>query len=739
MSSSNTKFIPLNIIPFLDKNFEISYTKRSRITAFIFTAVLLITTIIDHSAFTKLETESKWLLLGIALTLPFIIGAFIMFKIRIKNDRFNKIWHFIFLILMPIPTVTMTECLNEVFIYDMTYLGFFANYLLVLLLYFLVFAISGSMRLPILIINPILFGLAVAHSYIMDFRGTPFLPMDFFAAKTAAGVANTYNYSLTAVVLLGLMIFIITMTFGIKVETPKYKLTSKIVSRVFTGSFFAIIMSIFYFTSWLANLGVAPDFWNQTRGYHNYGFSFMFFCNTKYMFMSKPSGYDANKVPEYVDKFVDKDNEIAVTPEGKTPNIICIMNESLADMQVLGSFTTNEDYMPFMHSLTENTIKGTLYVPVIGAGTSNTEFEFITGHTTAFLPSGSNAYMLYIKNPIASMVSTLEGQRYTSFTLHPYYAAGWNRVDVYNNMGFDKFISLENLLNEEMMEIYRQNASNPDYLQMMAEQFYPGENLLLRQYISDSYNYKTLIKDFENRDKSKPYYAFNVTMQNHGGYTPSCSNFDESIYVTSSQNQLIKTNKYLSLVKYSDNAFKELLEYFEKVDEPTVICMFGDHQPSIETDFIEEVLGVDSLMNLTLEQEQARHATPFYIWANYDIEERVIDHLSSNYLSSLVLQTAGVKLTDYNKYLLKLSELLPVINSVGYIDRNGVYYSWNDDSEYTSILEEYERIQYNNIFDNKHTSFETFYLDGYREMLEEQNNNDTNTAQSPAETANAVE
>lgn len=721
MNLAKIKQTPKNIQAFIKNNFEITYTKRSFITASVFTVILLLLTIFSHKSFLKLETSFKWLLLSVSLILPFIVGATILFKVRIIKDKANKIWHMVFIFVMPLLTVTMSECLNSVFILNMKPLGLFANYLLILLLYFLFYAITGSLRVPVLIVNPIVFGLAVAHSYIMEFRGTPFLPMDFLAAKTAAGVAGTYNFSITAVVLIASMLFIIIMTVGIRIKTPCYHLSTKIISRVFMGAFFAIIMFIFYFTSWLANLGVAPDFWNQTRGYHNYGFSFMFFCNTKYLFVSEPEGYDAQKVPEYVDKFVDDNDEIITSPSAKTPHIICIMNESLSDLQVLGSFTTNEDYMPFMRSLKENTIRGNLYVPVIGAGTSNTEFEFITGHTTAFLPSGSNAYMLYINNPIASMVSTLKGQGYSSLALHPYYADGWNRVSVYNNLGFNNFFSLETILNADMMKIYRQNAANPDYLQMIAEQYYPGENLLLRQYVSDSYNYKVLIDDFENRDKSKPYFAFNVTMQNHGGYTTSCSNFDESIYVTSSQNtDLLKTNKYLSLVKYSDDAFKELIEYFEKVDEPTVICMFGDHHPTIETDFIEEVLGVNSLLSLNLEQEQARHATPFFIWANYDIEEREIERLSSNYLSSLVLKTAGVKLTEYNKYLLKLSELLPVIDTTGYIDHNGIYYSWNDDTEYSGILKEYERIQYNNIFDNNHTSFETFYLDDYRKILEEE-------------------
>lgn len=705
-----------NTLPdFLKQSFEITSTRRSKIIGSVICVVTLIAVILDVNAYTSQEFASKWLLLAFTLLCPFILGFTAAFSVRIKNDMFNKVWHMVFMLLMPFVTITMTECLNNVFIYNMTYLGFLGNYLLVLIMYFIVFALSGSFKLSYLIVNPILFGLGAAHSYIMDFRGTPFLPMDFLSIKTAAGVANTYNYTPTYKIMTAAMIFIFIMIIGAKTKTPKYNLITKIVSRVFTGTFSAVLLILFYFTSIFADMGVKPDFWNQTRGYHNYGFAFNFFCNTKYLYMSEPNNYNPDEIKDYVNSVVDgTESKPNNEDDGYVkPNIICIMNESLADLQVLGNLTTNEDYMPFMRSLTENTVKGNLYVPVIGAGTSNTEFEFLTGHTTAFLPSGSNAYMLYIKNPIASLVSTLKGQGYSSFALHPYYAEGWNRTKVYNFLGFDKFTSLENIMDISLMREYQSNGSDPNFLQSLIDRYYPGSNMIIRQYVSDSYSYKLLIEDYENRDKSVPYFAFNVTMQNHGGYTSSCINFDESIYATSVSKAYTKANKYLSLVKASDDAFKELIEYFKDVKEPTVICMFGDHQPNVESEFISEVMGVANLSGLTPEQEQSRHITPFFIWANYDIEERTVDKLSSNYLSSLVLQTAGVKMPEYNKYLLKLSETLPVIDTVGYIDNENNYYKWSDVSPYSHLLDEYEKIQYNNIFDQDNIDSDIFYINGY--------------------------
>ena len=704
--------------------FEISVSKRSIIAGPIVAGVLLLLVVFFNPQFTELKIDAKWWLFAFAAFAPLVIGVFMVFNIKLKSIRFNKFWHFLFFFLSPILTMTMTECLNGIFIYDMTYLGFLANYVVILFFQFFLFALTGSFRVTSLLINAICYGFALANCYVMMFRGTPFIPMDFFAITTAANVANTYNYTPTYTIIIGTLIFIFMLVISIRMNTPRFKLITKIITRGFMGSFFSVLICIFYFTSIFADAGVAPDFWNQARGYRNYGFVFSFFCNTKYMYMTEPNGYDADSIGDYISNTIDKEEnqtpeDTTIKPTGNEPNIICIMNESLSDLSVLGNFTTNEDYMPFMRSLTENTVKGNLYVPVIGAGTSNTEFEFLTGHSTAFLPSGSNAYMLYVKDPLASLVSTLEGQGYSSWAFHPYYSTGWDRVPVYGNLGINSTTFLEDLIDESIFDDYHSHGGNAEYLQSLVDEYYPERNqMLIRQYVSDSYNYDVIIENFENRDKSKPYFAFNVTMQNHGGYATSAENFDECIKIESigdntNPTYYNKASKYLSLVKASDDAFRNLVEYFKGVDEPTVICMFGDHQPNIETEFISALLGTDNVNSLSIEQEQARHVTPFYIWANYDIEEKEIDKLSSNYLAAYVLDVAGVKQTDYNKYLLKLSETLPVIDTVGYIDANNNYYKWSDNSEYKQLLSEYEKIQYNNIFDYENKQNEIFFLEGY--------------------------
>ncbi len=686
-----------------------SLNKRAKIPSIVVTAVLLLITVLDVKVFFQ-ERFSKDILLYIFCILAsFLIGALLAFDINIKNKYIEGVASTVIFFLVPVVVTTMTEALNDVFVYDMTHVGFVANYIIVLIFNLFVFCLSGSYRLPLMIVSPFLFILATVNFYVKSFRGTPFIPMDLVSTETAMNVSNEYTFHINYQVLVAFIILVFLMVLGIKLKTPKFDLKTKIISRSLALVLPVVIALTFYMTDFFVNMGIKPDFWNQTRGYKRHGFVCSFFVNTKYLFVTTPRGYDADIAEEAVKDAVEQyDKENGKNTTQKVPNIICIMNESLSDLSVLGDLETNIEYMPYLNSLKENTIRGNLYVPVIGAGTSNSEFEFLTGNTTAFLPAGSNAYMLYVKERAASLVSTLNKQNYNSVAFHPYYASGWNRVNVYNAFGFSLFKSLGNIMDLSIMEEY-QKTNSINKLQEMIDEKYPNSNMILRAYVSDSYNYKVMIEDYENRDETKPYFVFNVTMQNHGSYKRKADNFIENVWPTNLSKDYPKAKQYLSLVKYSDDAFKELIEYYSSVDEPVIICMFGDHQPSIEEKCVEELLG-KKISQLSTEENQKRYTTPFWIWANYDIEEAEIERMSANYLSSYLLEIAGLELSDYNKYLLQLYKTLPVINTAGYIDNDGNYYSWNDESKYSDLINQYKYVQHNNMFDKSNQKESLFYL-----------------------------
>lgn len=134
------------------------------------------------------------------------------------------------------------------------------------------------------------------------------------------------------------------------------------------------------------------------------------------------------------------------------------MNEAFSDLSVINEFSTNEDYMPYIHSLKKNTIKGSLYMSIFGSGTCNSEFEFLTGNSMSFLQNGIIAYTQVVKAKLPNMTYLLKGQGYKgNLALHPYLASGWNRVQVYDYMGFDHFYSETDFKNPKMFRKYNDN------------------------------------------------------------------------------------------------------------------------------------------------------------------------------------------------------------------------------------------------------------------------------------------
>lgn len=698
--------------------------KKTRLLAIAVTVFIIIFVAVNRSLYLdpELEIEYGRLLLVLSMLGGVAAGLLIAVKPGV-DEKHKKLVNTVMFLIMPIFSMQMVECFNGNFVWNFSVKTGIANYMIYLVFYLICYLITGKYHLTGLIVNIFLYVWSLINYFVELFRGTPFVPMDILSVKTGLSVSDGYTYSLSWNIILGTIVFLMVYLFNRRIQNIKpERIKSKVVLRCSAAGYLAVVLLSFFFTDFSTNTGYKPDFWNQSRGYHNTGSFFNFCLNTKYLVVGKPSGYDASQAAEYVDETledygVDPDSDTSTnlltgendyTASGETPNIIYIMNESFADLGQLGDLETNEDYMPFIHSLTENTVKGYLSMPVFGAGTSNSEFEALTGNSMTFLPAGCNVYQSYIKREIPSLVSTLQTLGYSRTAYHPYYGTGWNRESVYSLMGFEDFISLEDFVSQSTLDTYQQNGDVEEYEALLAQE-HPGEDILLRRFVSDAYDYQMVEEMYENRDASRPFFIFNVTMQNHGGYGVSYRNFEQDIHITNLSGFYPQAERYLSLVKESDAAFESLVEYFSNVDEPTMICMFGDHFPSVEDEFYEEMLG-SSLDELTVEQEQKRYATPFVIWANYDIQEAEVDTISANYLSTLLAQTAGLPMTQYQKYLSVLYQSLPVIDLVGYIDSDGEYYESGAETPYDDLLHQYNCIEYNALLDKTDRDDSLFYL-----------------------------
>ncbi len=563
------------------------------------------------------------------------------------------------------------------------------------LLYLTVFAVSGSTGTGISLTAVFLYLVSAAEYLVTSFRGRPIMIWDVLALRTALSVAGNYEFVLTKEMYIAFLGVQAICLFGFlssrRVKGRKRRL-------ILAGGSAGVLVSfsMWFYTALIPAKGLEINMWEVNETYEEYGYVLSTAVSFNYMVQKKPKGYNFSKVKQIYDN-VREENQVLLaqagesdveTEENTTPvNIICIMNESLSELKTAGSFETNQEYFPFMNSLKEDTVKGSLAVPVFGSLTSNSEYEFLTGNSIALLQANSIAYQFNVKPNTYSLVSTLKSQGYETVAMHPYPRENWNRQESYRNLGMDEFWAIED---------------------------YEGSEEL-RNYISDKADYQKLIERVEFKENPEDkLFIFNVTMQNHGGYETAYDNFDQEVWLTGSlKGKYPKTDQYLSLMKRSDEALEYLISYFKQSDEPTMIVLFGDHQPSVEDEFFDDIAGTTSSL-VSNEDRLMWYQTPFFIWTNYESQAEEKGKLGAIYLGSELLKRANVQMTPYQQFLLSMEEIFPVVHPIGCYDKEGTYYSWEAlralENPYRDLIARYEYLVYNHTFDGKKYK-EMFSLD----------------------------
>lgn len=545
--------------------------------------------------------------------------------------------------------------------------------------YLAAFGIFGNTRFSLPLVSLFFYSLSVAETFVMEFRQNPIMLWDIFSLPTALSVAQNYHFSFSMEMKTAGMVLLninyLFLFFPLRARGLKQRLAAGI------GSFglLAAYVSVF-FRQIVPAWALVINMWAMQESYDTYGYILATAVSAQYLVKKPPRGYSHAHLQELAEKIENGTyfaGESISENKGIRPvNLICIMNESLADLRVAGEFTTNKDYFPFLHGLTENTVKGSLCVPVFGAMTSNTEFEFLTGDSMALFPVNTTAYQFYVRPDTKSLVSTLKAQGYRAVAMHPYPPENWNRDKCYASMGFDAFLSWDDFLGSEV----------------------------LRYYVSDRGNYQKIIEEVEKKESpSDKLFIFNVTMQNHGGYDEVNESFPHEIYLTGeNRGKFPKTDQYLSLMLESDRAFQELTEYFSRVDEPTMLVMFGDHQPGIEEEFYNHIAGRPS-GEIPDEEHLIWYQTPLVIWTNYSQPSQDLGKLGVVYLSSYVLERANLSMSPFQRFLGRMSKKLPVIHPIGCYGQDGAYYTWEEarsaSCPFSTLVQDYEGMVYNHSLD----------------------------------------
>jgi phosphoglycerol transferase MdoB-like AlkP superfamily enzyme len=537
------------------------------------------------------------------------------------------------------------------------------------LLYFLLYCVIRSSRVAIIAGNLLVYFAAALNYLIMLFRGNPIIPSDLLAWRTGVSVASGYELYFSKDFILATVIMYALYTVGQRLEAADKR--PSIINRGVVLVVFSIIAAIplhaFFATDLIKSKIQVIDFFAPKYTYAAFGTAFGFVANLEAMQTEPPEGYSVEKVEEIMQDVPASDEEElypVIDKYGLKPNIIVIMNEAFSDLSLLGNFPTNKEYLPYIRSMNNNTTKGTMYVSVFGGATSDTEYEFLTGNSMAVMPANSVPYQQFVTEPSASLAATLKERGYYNIAIHPYEPSGYKRDLVYPLLGFDEFLS-------------KDDFDHPSYI---------------RSFISDHSSFQKVIEQYEAKKEDGPLFIFNVTMQNHGGYSSEQIFKEEDTVRLIGYDNYPVVEQYLSLVRATDEAFGELIEYFKQQKEPTIVLMFGDHQPVAYAELYNSVIRPE-------QEKDLKYRVPFIMWANYAIGEDDVDKISANYLSSYLLKTAGIPGTDYNNYLWKLHEEIPVINGLYYMDKTGVTHSFTERISYMDLINDYKIVGYNNALD----------------------------------------
>ena len=553
------------------------------------------------------------------------------------------------------------------------------NYALYLMPFILILGISGKRRISYLLPEILFIAISVANLIVKAIRRTPISAGDLYSVKTAMAVAGNYHMQFDKEFLmkagLGIGIVILTQIILNCYYRKEEQIIIKSIATRGILSVCAVLWGIILFatTSIVTISGQNPDYFSHETN----GFALNLYLQWKDISIKEPTDYALEELENLQGKY--SSDEVVTDEQQQYPNIIAIMNESFADLRVLGEYSTNIEVLPYLDSLSKNTVKGTLYSSVYGGNTANSEYEFLTGCSIAYFSERVVPYQLFMNEQRPSLISQMKDIGYETVFMHPYRSYSWNRPSVYSALGVDEMI-------------YEEDMDNLEYI---------------RSYASDASQYE-YVKKYLESDRDKPLFLFDVTVQNHGGYTGEISELQEKVTITGHEGQYTETENYLTLAHESDRALGEFLTYLENYAEPTIVVFYGDHQPAIETGFIEMAMNKNE-SDFILEDRQKMYQVPFFIWSNYDIEEETIDAMSINYLSTLMCEKLGLPMTGMQKYLQELRLQLPVINSVCMIDAQKQYRLKTDIMKDDSKgFIQYNQIIYNYMFDTKNR-LDTFY------------------------------
>lgn len=517
------------------------------------------------------------------------------------------------------------------------------------------------------VISTVLLVVSIANYFVIQFHAMPLSVNELRNIGTAAGVIGSYKFSVDSYVLFMLLFYLLSLVFVDllkEIETGE-KYTWKQI--IFKDTVVCMLsLGILYKGYWSENpVKAAKNIeyaWQDT--FHEYGYvaCSIDLIRQAVTVIQEPDGYSEERIMELAASLKQSDEG-----ESRTPDVILILNETFFDLRQVADIHADQEFLHYWDTM-PNAVKGYAVAPIDGGGTNCSEYELLTGNSLQLMPGITPFYVLDLENA-NSIASHLGKLGYETLAAHSESENSYNRLQSYPKLGFQNVRFDLDFKNKE----------------------YYGNR---QYYETDESVYQNLIQWYEEMPEDKPRFLYLLTIQNHGDWNINDSS-DDIIHVSNDfGDSTEKVNEYLSCIKQSDEAFKRLTDYFSSVDRDVVICMVGDHSPYLAGAIMKEGFS-------EAEKSLRLRGTPFMIWSNRELEGADTGYISLNYLPSIILDVAGIPSMPYYKYMGQLREKLPVVSSYGkYFDSDGNEYDYEEETMYTSAVQDYFYLEFNNLMKN---------------------------------------
>lgn len=558
-----------------------------------------------------IKNDLTWLIMGLISSL---LAHFII-EFTYRNYTFEKVMEFI-------------NTRPEMFVYGS---------MVVFILYILFSALAGNALVGAVVVLPLAWLTGMAAKIKVLHRAEPLYPNDLYWLTEIRFLIEMVGWKVAVVIGMVAAITVISLIVFYKKKIMAKRFHEK--NRLKTGlRITGIIVSaslLFYIVRFnYSGNKVKAAYnnharwmgWSQLANYKHNGFIAGFLYNLDGQPMDRPKHYSQATIQELYEEYSLLAAELNKnkTKDSTDTNVMMIMNESFSDPSQLKGIESNKDPIPHYREIIKKAYSGRLLVPGFGGGTSNAEFQVLTGVSLELLAGHVTTpfiQMLSQMEALPSIVDKMKEYSYDVSAIHAYDPSYYRREDVYKELQFDRFIHQDTMQYTETL-----NENHP--------------------YISDASIYNEMFALMEQTEN--PDFLHVVTMQNHGVYK---GKYEDSEFEVLGTGDKESAQGYFQDLENSDKALYELIQRIDQYPEPILLIFYGDHLPGF---YAGDVVKMNAELSL--------YETPFFVYSNVLALQGETGVLSPIYLNHFILDNLNFKLSAHEAMLAELEKVLPVVD-----------------------------------------------------------------------------